>query len=165
MKISYQATVGRHLTNTKAMKVVQQTRTLLTLRERPVGIWMISSFTAILGLFIFIGFESPVDFFGFFCITCANLMMFGSPVKTCTFNKNLNWVTLKQKGWLGTQVSGCSIDKITGVQIQESQLVGTRFYRLSLNLESGQRFYLTLIPSTDCQLQEEMATYIRQFLR
>lgn len=146
------------------MKLVQQTPTLLTLRERPVGIWMISGFTAVLGLFIFISYNSPVDFFGFFCIACANFMMFWSPVKTCIFNKNLNRLTLKQKGWLGTQVTNYSLDNVTGVQVQESKLRGTRFYRLSLTLVSGQNFYLTQVPSTDWKLQSEMANYIRQFL-
>ncbi|GAC1472015.1 MAG: hypothetical protein NVSMB70_16700 [Chamaesiphon sp.] len=146
------------------MKVVNQTNHLLALRERPVGIWMLSSFTAVLGLFIFISFEWPVDFFGFFCISCANLMMFWSPVKTCIFNKNYNWVTLKQKGWLGTQITSYSLDNVIDVQIQESRLVGTRFYRLSLILVSGQQFYLTRIPSTDWQLQQNTARYIRQFL-
>ena len=146
------------------MKLVEQTRTLLTLRERPVGIWMLSGFTATLGLFIFISFESPVDFFGFFCIACANLMMFWSPVKTCIFNKNINRVTVKQKGWLGTQLNGYPLDQVTGIQVQESKLLGTRFYRLSLTIVPGQRFYITQIPSTDWKLQQKMANYIRQFL-
>jgi hypothetical protein len=146
------------------MKVIQQTFTLLTLRERPVGIWMLSSFTAVLGLLVFISSNWPIDFFGMLCIVCANLMMFGSPVKTCRFDKHLNRVILKQKGWLGTQVTGYSIDKITGVQVEESNLGGIRFYRLSLTLLSGQRFYLTPIPSTDWQLQQSNARYIQQFL-
>ncbi|MFE1746565.1 hypothetical protein [Coleofasciculus sp. H7-2] len=146
------------------MKVIQQTFTLLTLRERPVGIWMLSSFTAVLGLLVFISSNWPIDFFGLFCIVCANLMMFGSPVKSCRFDKHLNRVILKQKGWLGTQVTGYSIDKITGVQVEESNLGGIRFYRLSLTLLSGQRFYLTPIPSTDWELQQSLASYIQQFL-
>ncbi len=147
------------------MKVIQQTFTLLTLRERPVGIWMLSSFTAVLGLLVFISSNWPIDFFGFLCIVCANLMMFGSPVKTCRFDKHLNRVIFKQKGWLGTQVTGYSIDKITGVQVEESNLGGIRFYRLSLTLLSGQRFYLTPIPSTDWQLQQSLASDIQQFLK
>ncbi|MBD1840879.1 hypothetical protein H6F78_10420 [Coleofasciculus sp. FACHB-64] len=146
------------------MKVIQQTFTLLTLRERPVGIWILSSFTAVLGLLVFISSNWPIDFFGLFCIFCANLMMFGSPVKTCRFDKHLNRVILKQKGWLGTQVTGYSIDKITDVQVEESNLGGIRFYRLTLTLLSGQRFYLTPIPSTDWQLQQSLASYIQQFL-
>ncbi|MBD2743611.1 hypothetical protein [Coleofasciculus sp. FACHB-1120] len=146
------------------MKVIQQTFTLLTLRERPVGIWILSSFTAVLGLLVFISSNWPIDFFGLFCIICADLMMFGSPVKTCRFDKHLNRVILKQKGWLGTHVTGYSIDKISSVQVEESNLGGIRFYRLTLTLLSGQRFYLTPIPSTDWQLQQSLASYIQQFL-
>ncbi len=85
-------------------------------------------------------------------------------MKTCRFDKHLNRVILKQKGWLGTQVTGYSIDKITDVQVEESNLGGIRFYRLTLTLLSGQRFYLTPIPSTDWQLQQSLASYIQQFL-
>ena len=146
------------------MKVVQQTFTLLTLRERPIGIWILSSLTAAVGLLIFISSSPPVDWFGFFCINCANLMMFGSPVKTCRFDKHQNTVTLKQKGWLGTQITSCPMNKITAVQVEPFTVVGIQFYRLSLSLLSGERFYLTPIPSTDSQLQQKLANYIRQFL-
>lgn len=147
------------------MKVVQQNFTLLTLRDRPIGIWILSSLTAAVGLMIFISYDSPVDWLGLFCIICANLMMFGSPVKICRFDKHSNQVTLKQKGWLGTQVSRCPINKITGVHIEPISFVGIEFYRLSLKLLSGERFYITPIPSTDWKLQKQLASYIQQFLR
>ena len=147
------------------MKVIQQTATLLKLRERPVGIWLLSAFTALIGLYLFIGYEPPVDLLGFGCITCANFMMFFSPVKTCIFNKNLNWVIFKQKGWLGTQVRSCSLEQVTDIKIEESNLIGTRFYRLLLMLGSGNRFYLTHVPSTDRNLQTTLANYIQRFIR
>lgn len=146
------------------MKLVQQTFTLLTLRERPIGIWILSSFTAALGLLIFIAYNSPVDLLGLFCITCANLMMFGSPVKTCLFDKNRNRVTFKQKGWLGNKAISYPINKITGVQVEPINLLGIKFYRLSLRLLSGEQFYLTPIPTTDWKLQKKLASYIQQFL-
>jgi len=147
------------------MKVIQQTVTLLKLQERPVGIWFLSGFTATLGLFIFIGFNSPVDYFGLFCILCSDFMMFFSPVRTCILDKKLNRVTFTQKSWLGTQTKNYSIDKVTGIQVEESNFIGTHFYRLSLRLLSGKRFYLTPIFSTDRELQENIATDIRQFLQ
>src|SRR6476661_6612326 len=102
------------------MKVIQQTVTLLKLQELPIGIWLLSGFTATLGLFLFIAFTPPVDFFGFFCIICSNCMMFFSPVRTCTFDKKLNRFTFTQKSWLGTQIDDCSIDKVRDIQIEES---------------------------------------------
>jgi hypothetical protein len=147
------------------MNVVQQTFTILILQEHPVGIWMISAFTASLGLFIFIAFDSPVDFFGFFCIACANCMMFGSPVKTFIFDKNINLMTVKQKGWLGTQVRSYSIDNITGIQIEKKTLLAAHFYRIRFTLRSGKRFYLTNVYSSDLKLQLKMANYIKSFLK
>ena len=146
------------------MKVIQQTFTLLTLRERPVGVWILSGFTAVVGLFIFLSSNPPVDFFGLFCIACADFMIFGSPVKTCLFDKNINRVSFKQKGWLGTQIISYSLDKVAGVQVEKSNLIWIHFYRLSLRLVSGRRFYLTPIPSTDCKLQQSLADNIHEFL-
>lgn len=146
------------------MKIIRQSFTLLTLQERPIGIWLLSSLTAALGLLIFISSNSPIDLFGLFCIICANFMMFGSPVKTCLFDKLRNQVRLEKKGWLGTQVIDYPINKITRVQVEPLRFLGIQFYRLSLTLLSGRRFYLTPIPSTDCKLQEKLASCIQQFL-
>ncbi|AFZ15270.1 hypothetical protein Cri9333_4489 [Crinalium epipsammum PCC 9333] len=146
------------------MNVVCTTPNLLKLRERPIGIWLISVFTALLGMLIFISFDSPIDYFGFLCIIFSNLMMFGSPVQTCIFNKDLNYVTLKHKGWLGTKIIAYPIDEIEEIKIQESRFVGTQFYRICLILISGKKFYLTQVPSTDWKLQKKLVQYIRQFL-
>lgn len=147
------------------MKVVEQTLMLLTLRERPIGIWILSSLTAIVGLFLFLSQNSPIDWFGLFCIIGANLMMFTSPEKTCRFDKHDNRVTFQQKGWLGTKMISCQINNITSIQVESLNLVGIQFYRLSLRLVKGERFYLTPVPSTDSQLLQKLASYIQQFLK
>lgn len=162
LQISYRL-FFRHLCD-KPMQVVQQTLRLLTLRERPIGLWILSIVTATVGLSIFISSNPPIDWFGLFCITCADLIVFISPVKTCRFDKYRNRVTLKQRGWLGTQVISCPIDEVTGVQVESLNVVGLQFYRLSLSLLEGKRFYLTPIPSTDSQLQQKLAKRIEQFL-
>jgi hypothetical protein len=147
------------------MKVIQHTFTLLALRERPIGIWILSSFTAAIGLLIFISSNPPVDWFGFFCIICANFMMVGSPEKTCLFDKSDNRVIFKQKRWLGTQRTYFPINKISLVEVESLNLWGIQFYRLCLKLLSGERFYLTPVPSTDNRLLQNLAGYIQEFLR
>lgn len=149
----------------REMKVRSQTSTLLTLGERPVGLWLLSSFTAILGLFIFIAFESPFDWLGFGCIQGANLMMFGSPVRTCSFDKTIARITFQQKGWLGKRVKIYPLETLINVQVETSNWVGLRFYRLCLLLEPKERFYLTPIPSTDLKLVQNLANSIQQFLK
>ncbi|MFP5274209.1 hypothetical protein [Coleofasciculus sp.] len=146
------------------MKVVQQTFTLLTLEERPVGVWILSSLTAAIGLLIFLSSNSSIDWFGLVCIALANLMMFGSPVKTCQFDKQRHWVMFKQKGWLGTKVIHVPIYQVTGVQVEPINLFGLQLYRLRLILLSGEPFYLTPIPSTDCNLQQKLARTIGNFI-
>lgn len=146
------------------MRVIQRNFTLLTLRERPITIWILSSFTAIIGLFIFISSKPPVDWFGFFCIICANLMMFGSPEKICLFNKSDNQVIFKQKGWLGLQYSHFPLNKISLVEVEPLKLWGIQFYRLTLRLLTGEIFYLTPIPSTDNKLLQTLAKIIQEFL-
>jgi hypothetical protein len=146
------------------MKVVQQTVTLLTLKERPIGVWMLSGLTAAIGLLIFLSSNSSIDWFGLVCIGLANGMMFGSPVKTCQFDKQSNWVIFKQQGWLGTKVIRRPIYHITDVQVEPLNLFGLNLYRLRLVLLSGEQFYLTPIPSTDCRLQQKLARTIENFL-
>jgi hypothetical protein len=146
------------------MKIVRQTLTILTLQERPIAIWGLSMLTASLGLLIFLASISPIDYFGLFCILCANLMMFSSPVKVCEFDKPSNLVTLKQKGWLGTQIINCRINEIKKVHVEPLKLIGIQFYRLRLNLLKGKQLYLTPIPSTDWKKQEKLALHIQDFL-
>lgn len=146
------------------MKVVQQTLTLLTLREHPVGLWLLSSLTAIIGLVIFLSANPPLDWFGLFCIFGADLIIFASPIKTCEFNKQRNSIIFQQKGWLGTKVISCPINQVRKIKIESVKLLGIKFYRLSLILLKRQRLYLTPIPSTDRQLQQNLADCIQQFL-
>ncbi|MEQ8999444.1 MAG: hypothetical protein RID53_23340 [Coleofasciculus sp. B1-GNL1-01] len=146
------------------MKVVQQTVTLLTLKERPIGVWILSGLTAAIGLLIFLSSNSSIDWFGLVCIGLANGMMFGSPVKACQFDKQSNLVMFKQQGWLGSKVIRRPIDQVTEVQVEQLNLFGLKLYRLRLVLFSGALFYLTPIPSTDCRLQQHLARTIKQFL-
>lgn len=146
------------------MRIIQRNFTSLTLRERPIAIWGLSLFTAKIGLLIFISSTPPVDWFGLFCIICANLMMFGSPEKTCLFDKLDNRVIFKQKGWLGIQHSHFPITKISLVEVEAFKIFGIQFYRLTLKLLSGESFYLTPIPSTDNQLLQNLARNIKTFL-
>lgn len=147
------------------MRVIQRTFTLLTLRERPIAIWVLSIFTAAIGLLIFISSKPPTDWFGFFCIVCANFMMFGSPEKFCLFDKVDNRVVFKQKGWLGMRHCHFPITKISFVEVEPFKLFGIQFYRLRINLLSGEIFYLTPIPSTDNQLLNNLAGSIQEFIR
>ncbi len=79
------------------MRITQSTPTRLTLQERLLGVWLLAGSMAGVGVFIFIGYESPVDWFGGVCIAIACIIGSLSPVGTCTFDKPLNRVTLKRR--------------------------------------------------------------------
>jgi len=146
------------------MQVVQRTATKLTLRARPVGIWLLGSFVAAVGLLIFISYEPPIDLCGASCIVVADLAVLFAPVETCAFDKTLDRVALRRQGWMGTEVTERLIHKIADVEVEKFVFLGTSFYRVTLVLVSGLRLDLNRFPSTDLKMQREMAGYIRRFL-
>ena len=146
------------------MKIVQRTSTRLTLQERLLGIWLLGAFVAVIGLLVVVAFNSPFYLFGGFCIAISNLIVFLSPIETCTFDKSLKKVTMKRQRWLKSSVTNHAIEHVLSVQVEKSLLLRTQFYRVSLMLVSGQRLPLTQFPSTDWRMQQEVATHIRRFL-
>lgn len=142
----------------------QSPSTLLTLKERPVGLWLLGGFTAILGLFIFLAFESPFDWLGLGGIWIANLIVFSSPVRTCRFDKTSQQITFTRKGWLGKKERIYPLERLVDVQVERSNWLGLRFYRLSLLIQPNERFYLIPVPSTDLKLVQNLANCIRTFV-
>lgn len=147
------------------MKIIRKSTTRLQLREHLIGIWMLGGFLALLGLFLFISSEPPIDFAGGGCIAIANVMILCSPVETCSFDKTCNQVTLRQQHWFSQRFHLETIDKIQEVQVEKSAIVGIKFYRVGLVLASGQRLYLTQFPTTDRAIQQQLAHQVRQFLK
>lgn len=146
------------------MQVIQRTATKLMLRERPVGIWLLGSFVAALGLFIFISSEWPLDGFGAVCIVLADLAVLFAPLETCVFDTILDRVVFKQRGWLGTQVTQGLLHNISDVQVEKLIFLGTSFYQVNLVLP-GRPLYLNKFPRSDLNQQREIAGYIRRFLK
>jgi len=146
------------------MKIVRKSTTQLLLREHLIGVWMLGGFLALLGLFLFISSEPPVDFVGGGCIAIANVMILYSPVETCSFDKTCNQVTMRRQRWFSQRFRSETIDTIQEVQVERTAIVGIRFYRVGLVLASGQRLYLTQFPTTDRAIQQLLAYQVRQFL-
>lgn len=146
------------------MKVVQQTSTNLMLQNRPVGVWLLGGIAGAIGFSFVLASAWPVYLIGGPWIAVADLTVLLSPVETFTLNKIHNRVTLKQQGWLGTKVVEHAISEISEVQIEESVQVGSRFYRVSLVLTTGEHLDLVQFPSTDYRSQQALAKCIRAFL-
>lgn len=146
------------------MKVVRQTSTNLMLQNRPTGVWVLGGVAATIGLSFVLASAWPTYLIGGLWIALADLSIFLSPVETFTFDKIRKKVTLKQQGWLGTKVIEHRIQEVSEVQIEESTLLGSKFYRVNLLLVSGKYLHLIQSPSTDCQNQRALAKRIRIFL-
>lgn len=147
------------------MRIIQHTANALTLKERLLGVWFLAACMAAIGLFIFIGYESPVDWFGGGCIAIASVIGCLSPSATCTFDKQQQRVTLKRRRLLSQSIKRHAIAQIAAVHVERRVIVGTYFYSISLVLVSGQRLTLTQFPSTDWGQQAHFASKIRRFLQ
>ena len=146
------------------MKIIQHTPIRLTLQEHLVGVGVFGIGTALVGLLIFISFESPIDLLGSFCIAAASLIQVFSPKETCTFDKTVGRFTLEQKHWFRRRVKQHAIAQITGVRIEQRWVVGTPFYQIHLILDSGLKLPLTQSVSTDLSQQQTIAQSIRTFV-
>ncbi len=147
------------------MKIVRMTPTQLTLKQRLLGAWCLAGFAFLIGLFLFIGYEFPVDWLGGACIAAGGLIQVLTPVETCTFDKHRQQVVFSRKHWLKRWVARYAIAQIAQVHVEQHVWVGTVFYRVSLLLESGQSLKLTRFPTTDLIQQQSLASSIRRFLR
>jgi hypothetical protein len=146
------------------MKITQQTRSQLILRQQLLGAWLLSIFVSLLGIFLFIAYDSPVDWLGAFCIATGSLIKLFTPVEVCVFDKGAGRVVFKQQGWWKQRVTQYPIEQIIKVQVNRSVYVGTDFYSVALLTVSGSQLSLTKFPTTDVEKQEQLASSIRRFL-
>uniref|UniRef100_B8HVX1 DUF304 domain-containing protein n=1 Tax=Cyanothece sp. (strain PCC 7425 / ATCC 29141) TaxID=395961 RepID=B8HVX1_CYAP4 len=146
------------------MKIIHQTTTQLILRQPLIGVRLLGSFMALLGLFLFIGYEAPVDWLGGSCVAIAGLIL-SAPTETFTFDKQAQQVILQRKRGLNSRVKCFPLQQIDQIRVDQSTLGGTRFYSLNLWMASGQRLALTKFPSTDVDLACTIASRIRRFLK
>jgi hypothetical protein len=147
------------------MKIIRQSATRLQLREHLLGVWLLGGLLALLGLFIFISSEPPVDGIGGACIAIANVMILLSPIETCCFDKNLNRVIFQQRHCFSQRSSSAAMDRIQDIRVEKFAIAGLRFYRVGLVLVCGRRLYLTQFPTTDRSIQQLLASQIQGFLQ
>ncbi|MBW4552591.1 MAG: hypothetical protein KME35_16000 [Aphanocapsa sp. GSE-SYN-MK-11-07L] len=147
------------------MKIVRATTTELKLKQQLLGAWGLSGFAFLVGLFLFVGYEFPVDWLGGGCIAAGGLIQALTPIETCTFDKYRQQVVFTRHHWLKRWVTRYAIAQIAQVRVEQHVWAGTVFYRVGLLLESGQSLALTRFPTTDLDQQQNLASSIRRFLR
>ncbi len=146
------------------MKVIQHTAVRLTIQEHLFGIALLGVITGCTGIFMFFLFEPPVDWLGAFCIALGSIFTTLAPTETLIFDKVQKSLMIHQRHLLSHKVAQYSIADVKTVEISGADILGTRFYRVSLKMVSGQRLALTRTISTDWQQQQKIVRHIRGFL-
>jgi hypothetical protein len=146
------------------MKVLQHTSERLAIEERLMGVWVLSIGSIAAGLFMFFLFEPPVDWVGAFCIALGGVFATLTPSETFIFDKKIGCLTTHQTRLLKQNSTYVSMAEIQTVNLETIEMLGSRFYRINLQLVSGQTLAVTQTVSTDWQQQQKIIRHIRGFL-
>jgi hypothetical protein len=110
-------------------------------------------------LFGFVGFCIS----GFFFFPSL-LIMALSPVITCTFDKELDRMTIKRQRWFGEKILEHSINEISDVNVEDSSTDDGWVYRVTLTLSSGENVSLTRSYTSGFEEKQYIAKLIKSFL-
>jgi hypothetical protein len=146
------------------MKVLHHNAVRLTIQEHLLGIGLLSAATNCTGIFMFFLFEPPVDWIGAFCIALGSVFWVLAPTETLTFDKAQKSLVISQRRLFGDKITQYSILDVEAVEVNTVDMLGTRFYRISLKMTSGRRLAVTHTISTDWQQQQKIVRHIRGFL-
>jgi hypothetical protein len=146
------------------MRVLQHTPEQLIIEERLVGIWILSLGSIAAGLFMFFLFEPPVDWVGAFCIALGGIFATFTPMERLIFDKTVGCLTTQQNRLLKRQITHLAIAEINSVNVETLEVLGSRFYRINLQLVSGQTLAITQTVSTDWKQQQKIIRHIHVFL-
>jgi hypothetical protein len=146
------------------MKVLHHSSRRLVIQEKLLGIWLLSIMTGLTGIFMFFLFEPPVDWLGAFCIGLAWAFRLLTPVELYTFDRRSQLLRVEQQNVLVNKVTSYPITDCQGVNIETIDVLGTRFYRVRLDMLSGQKLTVTQTLSTDWKRQQRIVRHIRGFL-
>jgi len=86
------------------------------------------------------------------------------PAITCTFDKNINSVIVKQQSWFRTQVSQHSLNEILNAQVEYNSSDQGLAFRVALTLISGKSLPLTSYYTSGSEEKKYLAALIRSFL-
>jgi hypothetical protein len=146
------------------MKVLQHSSVCLVIQEKLLGIWLLSVMTGLTGVFIFFSFEPPVDWLGAFCIGIAWIFRFLAPTELYVFDRRSQSLRIEQRQILGNKIASYPISDFKDASIETIYVLGTRFYRVKLQMCSGQKLTITQTLSTDWKRQQRVLRHIRGFL-
>ncbi|MBD0347275.1 MAG: hypothetical protein ICV63_21120 [Coleofasciculus sp. Co-bin14] len=160
------------------MKIVEQTPNRLRLRANKlkgiVGMVLVGTLFLLGGLWVMLIFRTFLIgfayFFGGILALVGAGLVFGSLLNaefivSCTFDKALGLVRLKQQTLRRTKVTEWRLREINQVEVKEhTDSYGEKTYSVWLNLSSGGHIPVSLQSITSQEGNQKMAECIRQFL-
>jgi len=143
------------------MRIIEHSPTCLVLRQRLVGLRYVCAFCAALSLFLFLGYEFPLDSVGLVGLGTAGLGYQLTATEDCILDRQAGLLTLKNS--LGRRFY--PLGELQGVTVQKEVFWGTEFYRVYFLTQAGETIALTRFPTTQVQQQRNLARSIHQFMQ
>lgn len=145
------------------MKVIQQTPTQLTLRERPWGFWLFGM--VLMGGGVYSALTSgQVLFGGLVALIGVLIILVVAQHVTCSFDRSTAQFTLTRQGFLGTKRVQHPLHEIVAVRVQCDSSGKGRTYRVVVVLDSSEQVPLTSFFSSGERDKQAIAACIRTFL-
>lgn len=92
------------------------------------------------------------------------LIMALCPVITCSFDKELDRMTIKRQRWFGEKILEYSINEISDVKVEDSSTDDGSVYRVTLTLSSGENVSPTRSYTSGFEEKQYIAKLIKSFL-
>lgn len=158
------------------MEILERTSTKLTLRHRPVGLWLIAGSLVLVVpcLLLLLGSTNRwlfyIPWFPFLPILCILtglfLFIFVSQVVICNFDKKADRVSLKRRRFLKTVFIENSLQDIIDIQLESTSWQNTERtnYQIIIFLKRGQVMPLHLWQNSDEKEKQSAVNIIRNFL-
>jgi hypothetical protein len=109
-----------------------------------------------------------IFFIGVAVLPNISLVIYLSSSSTCTFDKILGSVIIKNKNLFRAKVIKCSLYEVVDVQIEEKTRVGEndryQVYRVVLVLSSGKRLPLTPFPRDGGKHPHQIIDLLQKFI-
>lgn len=104
-------------------------------------------------------------FGGVFTASSLFILVFGSQVVTCVFDKMLGTFTLRRQGLFGREITEHQIGEIVDVRVEEQTDSDGSTYLICIIMRSGECLPLTRYSSSGKRGHQETADCLRRFLK
>lgn len=146
-----------------SLNILEQTSNKLVFRLRPTfdsGFGVSIGAAGLISLLL-LDYTPMMSGFLFFL---SLLTMALSSVKTFTFDKERDRMTIKRQYWFGKKILNHSINEISDVEVEYSSGNAGSVYRVTLILSSGEKLPLTRSYTSGIEEKQYIANLVKGFL-